>query len=148
MGTATVVPNRPEILSLDDWMQNPLDETEWIDGELVEKKGMTLKHSRIQSKLVRSWGNYKDSSGLGGEVYTEVPCRTNQRGRRPDVAYLTPDLVARYGNENVLPQSFPLTAEIISPTDYAEDVIAKAMEYLRSRGEEVWLIYPENAWII
>jgi hypothetical protein len=30
----------------------------------------------------------------------------------------------------------------------AEDVIAKAQEYLHSGGEEVWLVYPENRWII
>ncbi|MBW4604049.1 MAG: Uma2 family endonuclease [Calothrix sp. FI2-JRJ7] len=116
--------------SLSDWMQNPLDDTEWVNGELVEKNCITLKHSQVQSKLARQWGNYKDSSGLGGEVYTDVPCLTNIQGRRPDVTYLTPDLVSQYGNQKVLPQSFPLSAEIVSPTDYAEEVIAKTAEYL------------------
>jgi Uma2 family endonuclease len=111
-------------------MQNPLDDTEWVNGELVEKNCITLKHSQVQSKLARQWGNYKDSSGLGGEVYTDVPCLTNIQGRRPDVTYLTPDLVSQYGNQKVLPQSFPLSAEIVSPTDYAEEVIAKTAEYL------------------
>jgi len=41
-----------------------------------------------------------------------------------------------------------LSAEIVSPTDFAEDVIAKAQEYLHSGGEEVWLVFPENRWII
>lgn len=148
MVSSTVISNHPIILSLEDWMQNPPERTEWIDGELVEKNGMTLKHSRIQSKLGRCWGNYKDSSGQGGEVYTEVPCRTNKQGRSPDVAYLTPELVAQYGDAKVLPQSFPLSAEIVSPTDLAEDVITKAQESLQSSGEEVWLVYPENRWII
>lgn len=109
---------------------------------------MTLKHSRIQAKLATYWRNYKDSSAQGGEVYTDVPCRTNQQGRFPDVAYLTPELVAQYGDAKVLPQSFPLSAEIVSPTDLAEDVIAKAQEYLLSGGQEVWLVYPDNRWII
>ncbi|NES19048.1 MAG: Uma2 family endonuclease [Symploca sp. SIO3E6] len=94
------------------------------------------------------WRSYKNSSGQRGEVYTDVPCRTNQQGRFPDVAYLTPELVAQYGDAKVLPQSFPLSAEIVSPTDLAEDVISKAQEYLQSGGEEVWLVYPENCWII
>jgi len=129
-------------------MENPPVGTEWVDGELLEKNGMTLKHSRIQSKLSFYWRSYKDSSGQGGEVYTEVPCRTNKQGRSPDVAYLTPELVAQYGDAKVLPQSFPLSAEIVSPTDLAEDVIAKAQEYLQSGGEEVWLVFPESRWII
>lgn len=47
-----------------------------------------------------------------------------------------------------MPQSFPLSTEIISPTDLAEEVIAKAYEYLQSGGEEVWLVFPENRWVI
>ena len=89
-----------------------------------------------------------DSSGQGGEVYTDVPCRTNKQGRRPDVAYLTPELLAHLGNSSVLPQSFPLIAEIVSPTDIAEEVIAKSQEYLQSGCQEVWLVFPENRWII
>lgn len=52
------------------------------------------------------------------------------------------------GEPNVLPQSFPLVAEIISPTDLAEDVFAKANEYLESGCQEVWLVLPESQWIV
>ncbi|GAB4176137.1 MAG: Uma2 family endonuclease [Coleofasciculaceae cyanobacterium] len=161
MVASTVVSNQSPAISLEEWMENPPVGTEWVDGklidkhsrdwedeELVEKSGMTLKHSQIQAKLSFYWRSYMNSSGQGGEVYTEVPCRTNKQGRSPDVAYLTPELVAQYGNAKVLPQSFPLSAEIVSPTDLAEDVIAKAQEYLLSGGEEVWLVFPESRWII
>jgi Uma2 family endonuclease len=148
MLTATAIANPSEVFSLEDWMQNPPDRQEWVNGELLEKNGITLKHSKVQGNLYFYWRSYKDSSGQGGKVYTEVPCRTNKQGRYPDVAYLTPQLLAQFGNAKVLPQSFPLSAEIISPTDLAEDVIAKAQEYLQSGGEEVWLVFPENGWII
>lgn len=88
-----------------------------------------------------------DSSGQGGEAYTDVPCRTNKQGRRPDVAYLTPELLTQFGNSDVLPQ-IPLIAEIISPTDKAEEVFAKAKEYLQSGCQEVWLVLPESQWIV
>lgn len=134
--------------SLENWLQSPPEGTEWVNGELLEKEEVTLKHSRIQGNLYFYWRNYKDASGQGGEVYTEAPCRTNQQGRRPDVAYLTPELMQQFGEPAVLPQSFPLIAEIISPTDLAEDMIAKSQEYLQSGSEEVWLVFPENHWII
>lgn len=137
-----------QIYSLEEWMENPPDLKEWVNGELLDKNGMTLQHGKVQGNLYFYWRNYQDSSGLGGKVYTDVPCRTNKQGRYPDVAYLPPELVAQFGNLKVLPQSFPLCAEIISPTDLAEDVIAKAAEYLASGSEEVWLVYPENQWII
>ncbi|NEP60779.1 MAG: Uma2 family endonuclease, partial [Symploca sp. SIO2G7] len=148
MVTSTVISKSLIILSLEDWMHNPPDNTEWVDGELREKTDMTLKHSEVQSNLSFYWRSYQNSSGQRGKVYTDVPCRTNRQGRFPDVAYLTPELVAQYGDAKVLPQSFPLSAEIVSPTDLAEDVISKAQEYLQSSGEEVWLVYPENRWII
>ena len=161
MVTSKAIPKSSQILSLEDWLENPPSSTEWVDGKLIDKhlmdwvdeevvtkSRMTLKHSRIQGNLYFYWRSYKDSSGQGGEVYTEAPCRTNKLGRSPDVAYLTPELVTQYGDAKVLPQSFPLSAEIVSPTDFAEDVIAKAQEYLQSGCEEVWLVFPENRWII
>ena len=147
--------------TLEDWMRNPPEHTEWVDGKLVdkypmewvedkliEKPGMTLKHSRIQLRLGRYWGTYMDSSGQGGEVYVEVPCRTNKQGRVPDVAYLTPELVAQFGDAATLPQSFPLIAEIVSATDIAEDVFLKAQEYLQSGCEEVWLVFPKSLLVL
>ncbi len=119
-----------------------------MDGQLVEKNGMTLRHGEIQLRLGRYWEDHKASSGQGGKVYTDVPCRTNKQGRSPDVAYLTPELVTQFGNAATLPQSFPLSAEIVSPTDLAENVLLKAREYLESGGEEVWLVFPESRWVM
>ena len=135
-------------ISLEEFMANPPERMEWVDGQLVEKNGMTLRHGKIQLRLGRYWEDYKASSGQGGEVYTDVPCRTNKQGRSPDVAYLTPELVAQFGNAATLPHSFPLSAEIVSPTDLAENVLLKAREYLESGGEEVWLVFPESRWVM
>ncbi|MFB2897381.1 Uma2 family endonuclease [Aerosakkonemataceae cyanobacterium BLCC-F50] len=146
--TAEISPES-KVFTLEDYMLNPPDNTEWVDGQLLEKNGMTAKHSRIQARLTRYWGNYMSSSNQGGEVYTEVSCRTVERGRCPDVAYLTPELLAQYGNNFiVLPQSFPLIAEIISPTDKAEEVFTKVKEYLDSGCQEIWLVFPESQWVL
>lgn len=47
-----------------------------------------------------------------------------------------------------MPQRFPLIAEIASPNDRAEELFAKAREYLGSGCQEVWLVYPETLWVI
>ncbi len=133
-----------ESLTLEDFIANPTEGKEWIDGNLVEKTGMTIKHSKIQARMARLWGNYLLQSGQGGEVYVELPCVTLRQGRRPDVCYLTPELIEQFGNNATLPQSPPLIAEVASPTDSAEDLFAKAAEYLESGCVEVWLIFPES----
>ena len=133
--------------TLEEFMANPPDQIEWVDGQLLEKNGATLKHGKIQSILGCAWANYRNFSKQGGEFYISPPCCTNQNIRRPDVAYLTPELVAQFGNLATLPQSFPLIAEIVSPTDIAEDVFLKAQEYLESSCQEVWLVFPESRLI-
>jgi Uma2 family endonuclease len=134
--------------TLEDFIANPPEGNEWIDGNLVEKTGMTIRHSQIQARISRLWGNYLLESGQGGEVYVELPCVTVRQGRRPDVCYLTPELVEQFGNNATLPQSPPLIAEIASPTDSAEDLFAKATEYLESGSVEVWLVFPESSRLL
>ena len=137
-----------ENVSLDECMFNLPEHTEWVNGQFIEKNGTTLQHSEIQINLGFYWKSYTISSGQGGKVYTDVPCRTTKQVRRPDVAYLTPELVAQFGKADILPQSFPLIAEIVSPTDIAEDVFLKAQEYLQSGCEEVWLVFPESRLVL
>jgi Uma2 family endonuclease len=137
-----------ETFTLEDFLAKPPDHQEWVDGQLVETTGMTVKHSRIQSKLGRYWGNYAIESAQGGETLVEVPCRTVRQGRRPDVSYLTPELLEQFGEVSALPQSPPLIAEIASPADSAEDLFAKASEYLESGCQEVWLVFPESIRVL
>ncbi|MBD1927726.1 Uma2 family endonuclease [Trichocoleus sp. FACHB-90] len=144
MAIATVT----ESFSLEDFIANPPDGMEWVDGQLVEKTGMTVRHSGVQANLAWYWKNYITQSGQGGNVYVELPCRTLKQGRRPDVSYLTAELVAQFGEAGGLPQSPPLIAEIASPTDSAEDLFAKASEYLESGCEEVWLVFPESRRVL
>jgi Uma2 family endonuclease len=136
------------VISLEEFLENPPDRAEWINNQIITKAEMTAKTGRIQAKLARYWGNYKDSGGLGGEVYTETACRTVGRVRCPDVAYLPPDQVAEFGDFKVLPHSFSLIAEVISPTDIAEEVFTKVREYLESNGQEIWLLFPESQWLM
>ena len=144
MVTATIISNN---LALEEFITEPPDNMELVDGQLVEKNGATLKHGKIQSSLGCDWANYRNFSKQGGEFYISPPCCTNQNIRRPDVAYLTPELVAQFGNLATLPQSFSLIAEIVSPIDIAEDVFLKAQEYLESSCQEVWLVFPESRFI-
>jgi Uma2 family endonuclease len=144
--TATVTSSQSEILSTE--AANLPENMECVDGKLIEKTGMTFKHSVTQANLTSYWRNYMISSQKGGKVCTEAPCRTGRQTRRPDVAYITPELLEELGEFTILPQSFPLIAEIASPDDRAEELFAKAKEYLTSGCQEVWLLFPENQVVL
>ncbi|BAU12186.1 hypothetical protein LEP3755_27150 [Leptolyngbya sp. NIES-3755] len=128
--------------TLEDFIANPPQDMEWVDGELIEKTGMTAKHSAAQSNIVTQWNIYSAANEPGGKAMTELVCRTLKQGRRPDVSYLPPNLYPEVMQLDASPQSPPLIAEIASPTDYAEELFAKAIEYLESGCEEVWLVFP------
>jgi len=134
-------------LPLDRYDEVP-EGMEEVDGKLVEKVEVTIDHAAAQSNLIGEWRNHARSSGQGGKVLAEAPCRTDQQKRRPDVAYLTAELLEQYGQPNIFPQSYPLIGEIASPDDKAEALFSKAREYLRSGCQEVWLLFPENAIVI
>lgn len=148
MVNATINATVTDSFSLEDFMAAPPKHMEWVDGQLVEKTGVTVRHSLLQSRLVYSWKTYLNESGQGGDVTVELPCRTLRQGRRPDVAYLTAELLEEFGEAGALPQSPPLIAEIASPTDLAEELFAKAQEYLESGCQEVWLVFPESRRIL
>ena len=135
-------------LSLEDFLTHPPEHHEWVNGTLQETKGMTILLSRIQAQIARLLGNFLETAKQGGAVYTELPCRTTQQGRRPDIAYLTPELVERYSAAPSLPHSPPFVIEVISPPDPAEELLSKASEYLSSGAVEVWLVFPENQKIM
>jgi Uma2 family endonuclease len=139
-----VVSSNSEFLSKEDFTVNLPEHMECVDGKLIEKTGMTFKHSVTQANLTYYWRNYILSSGQRGKVCTEAPCRTGKQSRRPDVAYITSKLLEELGEFTILPQSFPLIAEVASPDDSAEELLAKAREYLNSSCQEVWLLFPEN----
>ncbi|MCL1474544.1 Uma2 family endonuclease [Argonema antarcticum] len=140
---------QPEnVISLEDFLLHPPDRMEWVDGTLLEKTGMTFKHGVAQSKLAYYWRAYKNSGEQGGEVVTEALCRTNKQARRPDVAYITGELLQQLGEFTVCPQSFSLIAEVASPDDGAEELFAKAKEYLESGCQEVWLLFPEEKLVL
>ncbi|MGH2412805.1 MAG: Uma2 family endonuclease [Microcystaceae cyanobacterium] len=138
-----------KILSWEEFLAHPPERMEWVDGQLLEKTGMTFKHGVAQATLSYYWKAYLDSSGQGGRVCTETLCRTKKQGRRPDVAYITSELLEQVGgNFTILPQSFPLIAEVASPEDSGEELFAKAKEYLESGCQEVWLLFPEAQLIL
>jgi len=141
--------NNVEFFSLEDFLANPPERTEWVDGKLVEKTAMTFKHGLAQSKLSRYWGDYMIFSGQGGEICVETLCRTNKQARRPDVAYISAQLLEQFGTSfTILPQSFPLVAEVASPDDSAEELFAKSQQYLESGCQEVWLLFPETKLVL
>ncbi len=111
---------------------------------------MGFFHGRVQLEFGALLLAFVKANQLGGIVCTETLCRTNKQSRRPDVAYLSSQQVEKYGKTDfmILPECFPLIAEVVSPTDTVDDVFTKTEEYLESGAEEVWLLFPRTGLIM
>lgn len=104
--------------TLADYLANPVAQTKWVDGYIVEKVGQTLGHAKIQTRLLFRWLGYVECLPVGGMVLVKAPGQTKGRVRRPDAAYSSPDLIQQFGEDiATLPRSYPLVGEIFSPTD-------------------------------
>jgi Uma2 family endonuclease len=70
--------------------------------------------------------------------------------RRPDVAFVSYE---RWPRSRRVPEDAAwdvvpeLAIEVVSPTNLAEDLLAKVGEYLRVGVRQVWVIYPAAAQV-
>lgn len=130
-------------LSRDD---EPLFEI--IDGRKVELPPMSTLSAYVSFQLMSHVNVFVLSHDLGRsshELLFRLPLPVD-RNRRPDGAFVS---FARWpkgrpmpGHDNaweVLPE---IAVEVISPTEFAEEVLEKIDEYFRAGTSLVWVVYP------
>lgn len=112
---------------------------EYRDGVVLERNVGKKKHSLLQAKLARYFGNRGKQWNI--EVYTELRIKVRENWYPiPDVCvYTLPDF------EEECPSVPPLLwIEILSPDDRMVDVWEKANELLKCGVPYVWIIDPET----
>jgi Uma2 family endonuclease len=126
------------------------DRYEVINGQIVEISPMSAFSSEVANRLHARLIAHVERQNIGRsrmDMVFRVPLPEDPtRNRRPDVSYISfqrwPEnrpLQYRGNPIDVVPN---LIVEVASPTDDAEDLIAKAHEYLRAGAELVWVVYP------
>lgn len=121
---------------------------EIVDGLRVEKPPMGA-FENVLATLLATWLNEFARPRRLGLAVTEALFlidSTRSLSRRPDVAFVnfqrwSSDRIARENAWDVVPN---LTVEIVSPTNLAEDIERKMLEYFAAGVELVWVIYPET----
>lgn len=123
---------------------------ELIEGAIVEMSPTGIVHGVIVSKLDRLIGNFVEQHKLGTTTGAETGYRlkVNPDGRdtvrAPDVSF-----VASGRLPEELPDSYgllapDLAAEVVSPTDTADDIHERVQDFLRSGTRQVWVFYPKR----
>ena len=129
-------------MTLAEFLENDIEGYEYVKGELVPMSPATRVHSKISVNVIRHLDRHVRENQLG-EVHVEATFQVDDRGLKPDVAFVsTPRL---NGDEN---KGFPippdLAIEVVSPTDVQWRVADKAFAYLNAGTRLVWVLDPRS----
>jgi Uma2 family endonuclease len=138
----SLVPDAPSLRPAAD---EPLYEV--VNGQRVELPPMSAYEVNIASVLLIRMGEFVRPRQLGRVVnemlFALRPSQSQQR--RPDVAFISYDRwprdrpVPRTNAWEIVPDLF---VEVVSPTNFAEEVVARVVEYFQAGASQSWVIYP------
>ena len=102
------------------------------------------KHSGIATRLIIKIGIFLEKQNIG-RVYSEAHFQIGEDKRIPDVAFVAKEKIPATGE----PQKFwdfapDLAIEVVSPTDFYQDVTEKIEDYFSAGVQQVWIINPET----
>ena len=124
---------------------------EIIDGKPVEKL-MGALEIHITNLIAFFLGRFVFDRQLGlveSEMLFDFG-EGNQRQRRPDVAFISNQRWPkgqRIPSENAFRVVPDLAVEVVSPSNSANEVEGKIVEYLKAGVRLVWVVYPTTARI-
>ncbi len=122
---------------------------EIVNGVKVPMPPMSVESQILASRLAFHLSNYSEPLGFGA-AYSLVlipVAPERKRCRRPDVLYVP---YSRWPKRKRFPATddwdvLPtLCVEVVSPSDRAEDVYGKVVEYFHAGVQQVWVIHPRQ----
>ncbi|MFH2010085.1 MAG: Uma2 family endonuclease [bacterium] len=126
---------------------------ELVRGELMMMSPASPRHGRYASRLVSALGTHVEQDDLG-EVYTAEPGFVLHQEpepvvRAPDIAFVRKDRIPPEEKQAGFWELAPdLVAEIISPSETAQDVQEKVRDYLTAGTQLIWLVYPGTRTVV
>jgi len=105
-----------------------------ITPALVAEHGLTPdEYQRLVDMLGRT------------PTFTELGVETQIGVRLPDVAWASPDFIARHGMPTPFPCAPEICVEVLSPSNTAPEMNEKVAAYLEAGAIEVWLVREDGA---
>jgi len=102
----------------------------------IEVTPATTRHAFLQAFVAKELGTLRPE----GSTFTECPIETAIGVRVPDVAWASPEFMARHGMPTPLPNAPDLCIEILSPSSSRVEMDEKVAAYLAAGAREIWLV--------
>jgi Uma2 family endonuclease len=123
-----------------------LERFELVQGELVPMSPPGFDHGCIVLDIAVALREFVQSHHLGLVAVEAGFCVSQDPDtvRSPDVAFVRADRIPSGGVRAFFRGAPDLAVEVISPSDRASEVLAKAREWLQSGCTAVWVVDPET----
>jgi Uma2 family endonuclease len=106
----------------------------------IEMSPASTRHAKVQADLVVELARRP-----GGRVLSEIGIQTSDGVRVADVAWISLEREARFGDATPMPGAPELCVEIMSPSNSVAEMQMKAGLYLEAGAETVWIVTLEGA---
>lgn len=139
-GPANAIPR------MSDGTDSPFYEV--VDGQYLEPPPMSTRSVVLASRLHGRLDAYAESTKSGQAVMEALfeLSAAKRLWRRPDVAYVSE---SRWPRNRPTPMTDPwpvvpeLAVEVVSPSDLAEVLRLKVIDYFRYDVTQVWVVWPQ-----
>jgi Uma2 family endonuclease len=135
------------LLSIEQFDELPTREGilyELNEGELVTVTETMPRHNWVRDNVAHLAGNFVEERKLG-RVFMQTGYQlTPETVRIPDVSFVPADRMREIDLDRRIQGAPALAIEVISPTDLAEELTQKVMQYLAAGVEVVWVFYPKT----
>jgi Uma2 family endonuclease len=126
------------------------DRVELLRGRLIREPRPAYGHGALQARLSYLLTSYIEQHNLPLICGTDFGCRLRHAPDSllaPDVA-VTRREIASPGDPGFFPGAPELVVEIVSPSNRADELQAKVLEYLEAGARVVWIIYPKQQTVL
>jgi Uma2 family endonuclease len=138
------------LLTADDLVGLPAteDRVELVAGRVERMAPAGFEHGLIAAAVAHALRSFVLERGLGAVVSAETGFllkRDPDTVRAPDVGFVAVERLATGGRPVGFFAGAPdLAFEVVSPTDTAEAVDAKVLDYLDTGSRQVWILSPRR----
>lgn len=128
-------------MTVQEFLESDLEGYEYVKGELIPIPPTSGKHGDISMSLVVFLGPYVYENQLGRVYTSDTGFQIGDRVLMPDIAFVS---AARLPEDRRKAFAIPpdLAVEVVSPTDAQFRVVEKALTYLSTGTQLVWVIEP------
>ena len=128
-------------MTLEEFLESDLEGYEYVKGALIPMPPTSGEHGDISMNLIRHLMPYVYENQLGRVYTSDTGFKIGDRFLIPDIAFVSS---ARLPEDRRKAFLIPpdIAVEIVSPTDVLFRVFEKALTYLSSGTQLVWVIEP------